>query len=63
MILEKLAQVTPLGVLTDHADRLSWEADTQNPNQVWVTQTSQDSCLVFEVGPGQGFQFIKGPFK
>ena len=53
MILQELAEVATLGVLTQHVDGLAHEADAQHPHQVGVAQARQDSGFVLEVGPGK----------
>ena len=52
MILQELAEVSALGVLAQHVDRLANEADAQHPDQVGVAQARQDSGFIFEVRPG-----------
>ena len=51
MILQELAEVSALGVLAQHVDRLANEADAQHPDQVGVAQARQDSGFMFEVRP------------
>ena len=50
MVLQELAEVAAFGVLAHHTDGLAGEADAQDPDQVRIAQTRQDSGLVFKVG-------------